>query len=151
MSLFLCHPPFTRPAACGRSRRTSSPSGSSARRGGLEEARLVNLARQSSVFPVLWQAIPVMIRLQRGCWATSRRRRSRRALQVCVSCTCFSCCVCTISQLCLSLLKAFIKTNSKSLNDGPVTSFCSTRTCCCYMKRFSIHRRLAELVVSMLC
>ena len=30
-------------------------------------------------------AIPVMIRLQRGCWATSRRRRSRRALQVCFS------------------------------------------------------------------
>ena len=28
----------------------------------------MNLARQSSVFPVLWQAIPVMIRLQRGCW-----------------------------------------------------------------------------------
>ena len=94
MSLFLCHPPIIRPAACGRSRRTSSSSGSSARRGGLEEARLVNLARQSSVFPVLWQAIPVMIRLQRGCWATSRRRSSRRALQVCVSCTCFSCCVC---------------------------------------------------------
>ena len=50
-------------------------------RAGLEEARLVNLARQSSVFLVLWQAIPVMIRLQR----TSRRRRSRRALQVCLS------------------------------------------------------------------
>ena len=33
----------------GRSRRTSSRSGSSARRAGLEEARLVNLARQSSV------------------------------------------------------------------------------------------------------
>ena len=45
----------------------------------------MNLARQSSVFPVLWQAIFVMIRLQRGCWATSRRRSSRRALQVCVS------------------------------------------------------------------
>ena len=30
----------------------------------------------------------------------------------------------------------FIKTNSKSLNGGPVTSFCSTRTCCCYMKPF---------------
>ena len=29
----------------------------------------------------------------------------------------------------------FIKTNSKSLNDGTVTSFCSTRTCC-YMKPF---------------
>ena len=28
----------------------------------------MNLARQSSVFPALWQAIPVMIRLQRGCW-----------------------------------------------------------------------------------
>ena len=83
--LFLCHPPITRQAACGRSRRTSSSSGSSARRGGLEEARLVNLARQSSVFPVLWQAIPVMMRLQRGCWATSRRRSSRRALQVCLS------------------------------------------------------------------
>ena len=27
---------------------------SSARRGGVEEARLVNLARQSSAFPVLW-------------------------------------------------------------------------------------------------
>ena len=93
MSLFLCHPPITRQAACGRSRRTSPSSGSSARRGGLEEARLVNLARQSSVFPVLWQAIPVMIRLQRGCWATSRRGSSRRALQVCVSCTCCSCCV----------------------------------------------------------
>ena len=39
--------------------------------------------------------------------------------------------------LCLSLLKVFfIKTNSKSLNDGPVTSFCSIRTCCCYMKPF---------------
>ena len=72
--LCFCHPPIRRPAACGRSRRTSSSSGSSARRGGLEEARLVNLARQSSVFPVLWQAIPVTIRLQRGCWATSRRR-----------------------------------------------------------------------------
>ena len=83
--LFLCHPPITRQAACGRSRRTSSSSGSSARRAGLEEARLVNLARQSSVFPVLWQAIPVMMRLQRGCWATSRRRSSRRALQVCLS------------------------------------------------------------------
>ena len=47
MCLFLCHTPITRPAACGRSRRTSSPSGSSERRGGLEEARLVNLARQS--------------------------------------------------------------------------------------------------------
>ena len=58
MSLFLRHTPITRPAACGRSCRTSSSSGSSARRGGLEEARLVNLARQSSVFPVLWQAIP---------------------------------------------------------------------------------------------
>ena len=42
---------------------------------------------------LLWQAIPVTIRLQRGCWATSGRRRSRRALQVCVSCTCCSCCV----------------------------------------------------------
>ena len=30
----------------------------------------------------------------------------------------------------------FIKTNSKSLNDGPVTSFCPNRTCCCYMKPF---------------
>ena len=58
----------------------------------------MNLVRQSSVFPVLWQAIPVMIRLQRDCWATSRRRSSRRALQVYVSCTCFSCCVCTISR-----------------------------------------------------
>ena len=56
MSLFLCHPLITRPAACGRWRRTSPSSGSSARRRGLEEARLVNLARQSSVFPVLWQA-----------------------------------------------------------------------------------------------
>ena len=83
--LFLCHPPITRRAACGRSRRTSSSSGSSARRAGLEEARLVNLSRQSSVFPVLWQAIPVMMSLQRGCWATSRRRSSRRALQVCLS------------------------------------------------------------------
>ena len=83
--LFLSHTLMTRPAACGRSRRTSSSSGSSARRAGLEEARLVNLSRQSSVFPVLWQAIPVMIRLQRGCWATSRRRSSRRALQVCLS------------------------------------------------------------------
>ena len=36
----------------------------------------MNLARQSSVFSVLWQAIPVMIRLQRGCWATSRRQQS---------------------------------------------------------------------------
>ena len=44
----------------------------------------MNLARQSSVFPVLWQMFPVMIRLERGCWATSRRRRSRRALQVCL-------------------------------------------------------------------
>ena len=40
VSLFLCHPPIRRPAACGRSRRTSASSGSSARRGGLEEARL---------------------------------------------------------------------------------------------------------------
>ena len=92
MRLFLCHTLMIRPAVCasvrrgaGRSRRTSYWSGSSARREGLEEARLVNLARQSSVFPVLWQAIPVMIRLQRGYWATSRRRSSRRALQVCVS------------------------------------------------------------------
>ena len=30
----------------------------------------------------------------------------------------------------------FNKTKSKSLNDVPVTSFCSTRTCCCYMKLF---------------
>ena len=45
--LFLSHTLMTRPAACGRSRRTSSSSGSSARRGGLEEARLVNFARQS--------------------------------------------------------------------------------------------------------
>ena len=67
VSLFLCHPSITRPAACGRSRRTSSSSGSSARRGGLEEARLVNLARQSSVFPVLWQAIPV-IHDQASAW-----------------------------------------------------------------------------------
>ena len=74
----------TRPAACGRSRRTSSSSGSSARRVGLEEARLVNLARQSSVFPALWQAIPVMIRLQRGCW----RRRGDGAVV-----KCFLCCV----------------------------------------------------------
>ena len=45
--------------------------------------------------------------------------------------------------LCLSLLKVFfIKTNSKSLNDGPVTSFCSTRTCC--HEPFSIHRRLGR-------
>ena len=44
VSWFLCHTPITRPAACGRSRRTSSSSGISARRGGLEEARLVNLA-----------------------------------------------------------------------------------------------------------
>ena len=50
---FLSHTLMTRPAACGRSRRTSSSSGSSARRGGLEEVRLVNLARQSSVSPVL--------------------------------------------------------------------------------------------------
>ena len=53
VSLFLCHPPITRPAACARWRRTSPSSGSSARRGGLEEARLVNLARQSSVFRFL--------------------------------------------------------------------------------------------------
>ena len=39
--------------------------------------------------------------------------------------------------MCLSLLKVFfIKTNSKSLNDRPVTPFCSIRTCCCYMKPF---------------
>ena len=37
--------PITRPAACGRSRRSSSSSGSSSRRVGLEEARLVNLAK----------------------------------------------------------------------------------------------------------
>ena len=57
MFLFLCHPPITRPAACGRSRRTSSSSGSSARRAGLEEARLVNLARQSqdSHMPCCWR------------------------------------------------------------------------------------------------
>ena len=36
--------------------------------------------------PLLWQAILVTIRLQRGCWATLGRRRSRRALQVYVSC-----------------------------------------------------------------
>ena len=34
---------------------------------------------------LLWQAIPVTIRLQRGCWATSGRGSSRRALQVCLS------------------------------------------------------------------
>ena len=57
MFLFLCHPPITRQAACGRSRRTSSSSGSSARRAGLEEARLVNLARQSpdSHMPCCWR------------------------------------------------------------------------------------------------
>ena len=54
MCWFLSHTLMTRPAACtsrrrgaGRSRRTSSSSGSSARRAGLEEARLMNLARQS--------------------------------------------------------------------------------------------------------
>ena len=41
---------------------------------------------------LLWQAIPATIRLQRGCWATSGRRRSRRALQVLVM-NCFSWCV----------------------------------------------------------
>ena len=55
--MFLCHTPITRPAACasgrrdaGRSRRTPSRCGSSARRGGQEEARFVNLARQASAW-----------------------------------------------------------------------------------------------------
>ena len=72
--LFLCRALKMRPADCasrrrgaGRSRRTSYWSGSSARRAGLEEARLVNLARQSSVFSLLWQAIPDMIR-QASAW-----------------------------------------------------------------------------------
>ena len=44
----------------------------------------------------------------------------------------------------------FIKTNSKSLNDGPVTSFCSIRTCCCHMKPFRSIVVWPNLV-SMLC
>ena len=47
--------------------------------------------------PLPWQAIPVTIRPDCGCWATSRRERSR-ALQVCLSCTCCSRCACTISR-----------------------------------------------------
>ena len=34
------------------------------------------------LFPFLWQAIPVTMRPDCDCWATSRRRSARRALQV---------------------------------------------------------------------
>ena len=45
------------------------------------------------LFPLPWQVILVTMRPHCGCWATSGRPRSRRALQVCLSCTCFSCCI----------------------------------------------------------
>ena len=50
------------------------------------------------LLPFLWQAIPVTMRPDCGCWATSRRGRRRRPLQVCLSCSCLSCFVCTISR-----------------------------------------------------
>ena len=92
MSLFLCHTPITRPAACGRSRRTSFSSGSSARRGGLEEARLVNLERQSHRFCLLPceeanAAFPPGVPDRRAVDGSPYKSRKTHAL-VPVSCSC---------------------------------------------------------------
>ena len=79
-------------------------------------------------FPLLWQTIPVTIRPDSGCWATSGRRSTRRALQLCLSCTCFFMLCMHHPSLCLALLRClfFFKTNLKSVSNRLVRSLCST-------------------------
>ena len=98
------HTPITRRAdfasrrrSAGRSRRTRSLSGRSARSTGLEDVRLVNLARQSSSSLSCGKRILSRSRLLA---AAGRRREGGEGVERC-RCACqvfFSCCVCTISR-----------------------------------------------------
>ena len=121
----------------GRSRRTRSRSGRSARSTGLEDVRLVNLARQSSSSLSCGKRIlsrPGLIA------AAGRRREGGGGVERC-RCACqvfFMLCMHHIS-LRLSLLRClFLETNLKSLSNRLVTSFLFDPTCCCYMKPFPL-------------
>ena len=142
----------------------SRRSGRNVKRAGSEVrfVNFVNLARQSRAMVLAWW-IPCIIRPQRGSWSIWRRRCTfwpwevrvaNFARQFSSSFFAASDCGCWVTSRRGRSLRAFagvivmyffMVQDEFEVLDGPVTSFCSTSTCCCHMKPFRLIVDWAEL------